>query len=137
MGVPSYLVASSVVAIMAQRLIRVVCQKCKERHTPSQAMLEAAGITPEMAASGNLVKGRGCGNCQGTGFRGRLAIFELLLMSSKMRELTFNQAPTADLRRTAAAEGMRTLYQDGIDKVLRGITTLEEVYRVAKQSDTD
>ena len=72
MGVPSYLVASTVVAIMAQRLVRVVCQKCKQPYMPSDAALEAAGITPEMVAKANFSKGRGCGNCQGSGFRGRL-----------------------------------------------------------------
>ncbi len=137
MGIPAYLVASSVVAIMGQRLIRVVCQKCKQAYTPSQTMLEATGITPEMAAGATFLKGRGCGNCQGTGFRGRLAIFELMIMSSKIRELTFAEAPTEQLRRMAVTEGMKTLYWDGIDKVLRGVTTLEEVYRVAKRSDED
>ena len=137
MGVPSYLVSSSVVAIMAQRLVRVVCQKCKQSYTPSQAMLDSAGITPQMADGANFVRGRGCGACQGGGFRGRLAVFELLLMSTKMRELTFNEASTEDLRRTAITEGMSTLYKDGIRKVLRGITTIEEVFRVAKKSDGD
>ncbi len=137
LGVPAYLVSSSIVAIMAQRLVRVVCQKCKQPYVPSQTDLEAANITPERAANANFVKGRGCGSCQGSGFRGRLAIFELLLMSSKMRELTFNQAPADELRRTAVTEGMKTLYQDAVDKVLRGITTLEEVYRVAAQSEQD
>jgi len=135
MGIPAYLVASSVVAIMAQRLVRVVCQKCKQPYTPSQTMLESAGITPEMAANATFVKGRGCGNCQGTGYRGRLATFELLLMSAKLRELTFSEAPTVELRRAAIAEGMRSLYWDGIDKVCSGITTLEEVHRIAKRSD--
>jgi type IV pilus assembly protein PilB len=135
MGVPAYLVASSVVAIMAQRLIRVVCQKCKQPYTPSETLLEAAGVTPEMVATANFTKGRGCGNCQGTGFRGRLGIFELMLMSSKVRELTFNEAPTEQIRRAAMGEGMKTLYWDGIDKVLRGVTTLEEVFRVAKRSE--
>ncbi len=137
MGVPAYLVSSSIVAIMAQRLVRVVCQKCKQPFTPSQTALEAAGITPEMAAGATFVKGRGCGSCQGSGYRGRLAIFELLLMSTKMRELTFNEATTDELRRTAVAEGMKTLYLDGIDKVLRGVTTLDEVYRVAAKSELD
>ncbi len=135
MGVPPYLVASSVVAIMAQRLIRVVCQKCKQPYTPSETLLETAGITPEMAADATFLRGRGCGNCQGSGFRGRLAIFELMIMSSKIRELTFNEVPTTQLRRAAVDEGMKTLYWDGIDKVLRGVTTLEEVCRVAKRSD--
>ena len=137
MGVPSYLVASSVVAIMAQRLVRVVCQKCKQAYTPSQALLDSAGITPEMVAGANFVRGRGCGACQGGGFRGRMAIFELLIMSTKMRELTFNEASTADLRRTSVSEGMSTLYMDGIRKVLRGVTTIEEVFRVAKKVGED
>jgi type IV pilus assembly protein PilB len=135
MGVPAYLVASSVVAIMAQRLVRVVCQKCKQPYAPGQAMVEAAGITAEAAANASFAKGRGCGSCQGSGFRGRLGIFELMLMSSKLRELTFNQAPTEDIRKMAIGEGMKTLYLDGIDKVLRGVTTLEEVLRVAKRSE--
>jgi len=137
MGVPAYLVSSSVVAIMAQRLIRVVCQKCKHPYTPGKSMIEGAGITPEMAAGANFVKGAGCGNCQGSGFRGRLGIFELMLMSPKIRELTFNTAPTEQIRRSAIGEGMKTLYKDGIDKVLRGVTTLEEVLRVAKRSESE
>jgi len=137
MGIPPYLVSSSVVAIMAQRLVRVICQKCKQPFTPSEVVLEAAGITPEMAAKATFMKGRGCGNCQGSGFRGRLGIFELMLMSSKIRELTFNNSPTEVIRRAAMSEGMRTLYWDGISKVCRGITTLDEVLRVAKRSESE
>ena len=137
MGVPAYLVSSSVVAIMAQRLVRVICQKCKQPFTPSELILQSAGVTPEMAARGNFLKGRGCGNCQGSGYRGRLGLYEVMLMSSKVRELTFNEAPTEHIRRAAISEGMRTLYWDGIDKVLRGITSLEEVLRVAKRTDAD
>jgi type IV pilus assembly protein PilB len=137
MGVAPYLVSSSVVAIMAQRLVRVVCQKCKQPHAPSDAALEAAGVTPEMAAKATFVRGRGCGHCQGGGFRGRLGIFELMMMSSKIRELTFNNSPTDQLRRAAMSEGMKTLYWDGIAKVCRGVTTLEEVLRVAKRSESE
>ena len=137
MGIPPYLVASSVVAIMAQRLVRVICQKCKQPFTPNEAVMEAAGITPEMAAKATFMKGRGCGNCQGHGFRGRLGIFELMLMSTKVRELTFNNSPTDQLRRLAMAEGMKTLYWDGIAKVCRGVTTLDEVLRVAKRSESE
>ncbi len=75
MGVQSYLVSSSVVAIMAQRLVRVICQKCKQPYTPPAAGIEAAGITPEMLANATFSKGRGCGNCHGGGFRGRLGIY--------------------------------------------------------------
>ncbi len=92
---------------------------------------------PKCSAKANFTKGRGCGNCQGSGFRGRLGIFELMIMSSKVRELTFNEAPTEEMRRAAMGEGMRTLYWDGIDKVLRGTTTLEEVFRNAKRSESE
>ncbi len=137
MGVPAYLVASSVVAIMAQRLVRVVCQKCKQPYNPSEATLQTAGVTPEMLARASFSRGKGCGNCQGSGYRGRLGIYELMLMSSKVRELTFNEAPTEHVRRAAQSEGMRTLYWDGLEKAVNGITTLEEVFRVAKRAESD
>jgi len=137
MGVPSYLVSSSVVAIMAQRLVRVVCQKCKQPDSPNEAALRSAGITAEMEKKATFMRGRGCGNCYGTGYRGRLALFEMMTMSSKIRELTFNSAPTYDLRRAAVGEGMRTLYADGLHKVCQGVTTLEEVMRVAKITGED
>ncbi len=137
MGVPAYLVSSSVVAIMAQRLVRVVCQRCKQPYSPPDSMLESAGITSGMAARATFFRGRGCGHCHGNGFRGRLGIFELMLMSSKIRELAFNGAPTEEIRRAAISEGMKTLYWDGIDKVLRGVTTLEEVLSNAKRSEAE
>jgi type IV pilus assembly protein PilB len=137
MGVPAYLVSSSVVAIMAQRLVRLVCQKCKQPYTPGEAVLQTAGVSPEVAAKATFMKGAGCNSCGGTGFRGRNGIFELMLMSSRLRELTFNEAPTGDIRRTAVTEGMRTLYQDGLDKAFRGMTTMEEVFRTAKIGGED
>jgi len=137
MGVPAYLVASSVVAVMAQRLVRVVCQKCKEPYTPSEALLQASGMPASMIDSATFLKGSGCANCNGTGFRGRLGIFELMLMSTKLRELAFNEAPMAEIRRTAVTEGMKTLYVDGLQKACKGITTLEEVVGTAKQTGED
>lgn len=133
MGVPAYLVASSVIAILAQRLVRVVCPKCKHPFTPSEAALETAGITPEMAANATFMKGKGCSYCSKTGYRGRLGVFELMLMTPRIRELSFQGASTQEIRKAAVAQGMHTLYQDGIRKVLKGITTLEEVFRVAKK----
>jgi len=137
MGVPSYLVASSVIAILAQRLVRIICPKCKQPHSPPQSQLDVAGITPEMAAKATFARGRGCSHCRGAGFRGRLGIFELLLMSSKVRELTFQEAPTDKLRRAATGEGMRTLYWDGISKAMRGLTTLEQVLQTAKRHEDE
>jgi type IV pilus assembly protein PilB len=135
MGVPAYLVAGSVIAILAQRLVRVICSKCKQPHTPREQELQAAGITPEQAASANFMKGRGCNHCGGSGFRGRLGIFEFLTMTSRIRELTFQGASTQDIRKEAIKTGMDTLYDDGIKKVLDGITTLDEVFHVAKKHE--
>lgn len=137
MGVPAYLVASSLLAIMAQRLVRVVCQKCKQPYTPSEAILQSSGMPASMIDGATFMKGVGCSNCNGTGFRGRLGIYELMLMSTKLRELAFNEAPMAQVRRTAVGEGMKTLYVDGMQKACRGITTLEEVVSTAKQTDAD
>jgi type IV pilus assembly protein PilB len=135
MGVPAYLVSSSVIAVLAQRLVRVICTKCKQPHTLPDSVLDAAGITPEMAAGAAFAKGKGCTHCQRTGYRGRLGIFELMLMSSRIRELAFEGAPTQAIRKAATAQGMTTLYSDGILKVLKGITTIEEVFRVAKRAE--
>jgi len=133
MGVPAYLVSSSIIAVLAQRLVRVVCTKCKQPFQPPEPALQAAGITPEMASKATFMKGRGCNHCHQGGYKGRIGIYELMLMTSKIRELAFEGAPTQVIRRTAINLGMTTLYSDGISKVLKGITTLEEIFRVAKQ----
>jgi type IV pilus assembly protein PilB len=135
MGVPAYLVAGSVIGILAQRLVRVICTKCKQPFTPTESQLEAAQITPEQAADATFMKGAGCSHCGDSGYRGRLGIFELMTMNAKVRELAFAGASTQDLRAAAIKNGMTTLYDDGILKVLQGITTLDEVFRVAKISE--
>jgi type IV pilus assembly protein PilB len=134
MGVPAYLVAGSVIAILAQRLVRVVCAKCKQPYRPSDGQLEAAGIPRELADKANFARGRGCGNCQKSGYRGRIGIYELLLMRSKIRELTFRGSSAQELRKAGISQGMKTLYQDGMLKAMKGITTIEEVFRVAKRA---
>ena len=127
-GVPPFLIASSVIAIMAQRLVRINCPKCKEPHTPQAGELRAAGIGPEQAAKATFMKGRGCNNCRQTGYRGRQGLFEMMRMTSVIRELTFAQAPAQEIRRKArGVGGMKTLLDDGIMKACRGSTTLEEV----------
>jgi type IV pilus assembly protein PilB len=137
MGVPSYLVASSVIAILAQRLVRVVCTKCKQPYMPSDAILETAGIRREIAEKAHFSKGKGCGNCQRSGYRGRIGIYELLLMKTKIREMAFQGASTQEIRKVAMANGMKTLYQDGMLKALKGITSIEEVFRVAKRTGNE
>ncbi|MCA9100119.1 MAG: GspE/PulE family protein [Pirellulales bacterium] len=137
MGVPAYLVASSVIAVMAQRLVRVNCKKCKQPYTPREAELKEAGITPEMAEGATFMRGRGCGHCGRSGYRGRLGIFEMMLMTGPIRELAFKGASTQEIRKVAIEKGMSTLYADGVTKVLKGITTIDEVYRVAKRTSKD
>jgi type IV pilus assembly protein PilB len=126
-GVPPFLIASSVIAIMAQRLVRVNCPKCREPYNPPEGEQRAAGITPEESAKAHFMRGRGCNHCRQSGFRGRLGIFELMRMTAQLRELTFAQAPTQEIRRKARTGGMRTLLEDGAMKAIKGTTTLEEV----------
>ena len=137
MGVPGYLVASSVIAVLAQRLVRVICSRCKQSYQPDETMLREAGITPEMAKNATFARGKGCGYCQKKGFRGRLGIYELMIITSKIREMIFESRSSDELRQVAISQGMKTLYMDGLDKVMSGTTTLEEVYRVAKRSDQE
>ncbi|MBX3422555.1 MAG: type II/IV secretion system protein [Pirellulaceae bacterium] len=137
MGVPSYLVASSVVAVLGQRLVRTICKRCKAPVKLSKAVLEEAEIPPEVAAKAEFMRGKGCGYCQKSGFRGRMGIYELMVVSSRIREMMFQGKSTVQLCEQAIKEGMTTLYCDGVRKVLRGYTTLEEVYRVAKRTEQD
>jgi type IV pilus assembly protein PilB len=135
MGVQPFLVASSVMAIMAQRLVRVVCPKCKEPYKPDQTELEHFDITPDLAATSTFVRGKGCNYCSHTGFRGRLAVFELMTMNPTLREMTFRSEPTQNIRRQARLFGMKTIVEDAKDKALQGITSLTEVYRLEKFSE--
>ncbi len=136
-GVPGYLVASSVIAVLAQRLVRVICPRCKQPHKYSQEILEEAGITPEMLQGAKFMKGAGCNHCNRSGYRGRIAVYEIMRLTSKIREHIFQDSITAQIRQTAMAEGMTTLFQDGIKKVLDGTTTIEEVFRVTKKTEQD
>ena len=137
MGVPGYLVASSVVAIMAQRLVRTICQKCRARYTPPESVIEEVGLTPEQVKNATFMRGKGCNSCQKTGFRGRIGIYEMMMINSKIRELIFANQSTTEIRKQAIANGMTTLFLDGVEKVTQGITTFEEVYRVAKRTEQD
>jgi len=135
MGIKPFLVASSVQAIMAQRLIRVICRECRvEDPSPDKRKLRALGFTEDELAGGAIYKGKGCSRCGGTGYHGRKGVFEMLQMNAELRELAFNRAPASQLRKAAINSGMRTLRDDGKLKILKGITTPEEVLRVA-QSD--
>ncbi len=133
MGVKPFLVASSIQAIMAQRLIRVICKKCRvvDEH-PNPHHLRLVGIDPEEIKKRPVYKGAGCPACHNTGYKGRLGIFEMLEMNSEMRELAFKRATTTELRKAAKNAGMRGLAEDGKLKIFKGITTAEEVSRTAQ-----
>jgi type IV pilus assembly protein PilB len=127
-GVQPFLIASSVIAIMAQRLVRVNCPKCKEPYTPHASEIKGAGMSAEMVAKGNFMKGRGCNHCRQTGYRGRQGLFEMMRMTSIIRELTFAQAPAQEIRRKARTSGgMKSLLEDGLLKISKGTTTFDEV----------
>jgi type IV pilus assembly protein PilB len=127
-GVKPFLVASAVQAILAQRLVRTVCPKCKTKAAPDPALLAASGLRPSEIQGRDFVHGVGCDHCRFTGYRGRIGIFELLEMESTIRELTFQRAPTLRLREQARLTGgLLTLREDGLRKALAGQTTLEEV----------
>ncbi len=127
MGVKPFLVASSIQAIMAQRLIRILCKECKTVDpNPDHKFLKLIGITPE-EAKGRVLKAVGCPSCNNTGYRGRKAIFEMMTMNSEIRELAFKLAPINQVRHAAIVNGMRPLVTDGRLKVLKGLTTPVEV----------
>lgn len=137
MGVPNYLVASSVIAVLGQRLVRTICPRCKQNYVPRESELLEAGIPTEVAQKASFMKGKGCGHCQRGGYRGRIGIHELMLTTSRIRELIFSNKTAADIREAAIDEGMATLYLDGLFKVMKGTTTLEEIFRVAKRTEQD
>ena len=129
-GVKPFLVASSTRAIMAQRLVRKICEKCKEPYQPQEAELRLLGPAAKQLSSAQLFHGKGCADCQFTGYRGRLGIYEIFQIDDQVRNLIFEQVPSTELRIKARELGMRTLREDGLRKVVAGITTLEEVLRV-------
>jgi len=135
MGVKSFLVASSIQAVMAQRLVRTLCEKCKEEYKPELRKILAVGMKKDDLDKYKFFRGTGCGSCRKTGYHGRSGIFELMEMNSKLRELAFNREPTSVIRRQARLSGMLTLMEDGVRKVLDGITSLDEVLRVATRME--
>jgi general secretion pathway protein E/type IV pilus assembly protein PilB len=130
MGVKPFLVASSTRAIMAQRLVRKICEKCKEPYTPPESELRLLGPAAQQLANATIYHGAGCADCKGTGYRGRIGIFEIFLIDDQVRNLIFDQVPATELRIKARELGMRTLREDGLRKVAAGLTTLSEVLRV-------
>jgi len=133
MGVKPFLVASSIQAIMAQRLIRILCEKCRVPDPdPDHKFLKLTGITDEDRAKNTIYMPGGCDECGGSGYKGRRAINELMILNSRIRELAFDGAPISEIRKAAIAGGMRPLLGDGKIKILKGMTTPEEIAKVAQ-----
>ena len=129
-GVKPFLVASSTRAIMAQRLVRKICDKCKEPYEPKESELRLLGPAAKHLAQAQLFHGKGCPDCTFTGYRGRMGIYEIFQIDDQVRHLIFEKVGAAELRGRARELGMRTLREDGLRKVVAGLTTLEEVLRV-------
>jgi len=131
MGVEPYLVSSSVIGVLAQRLVRTVCPACKEAYTPTPEELEDIGL--KGAGKLKFYKGKGCPKCMNTGYKGRIGIFELMILDEEIRNLTVAKHPAEEIRKKAISSGMVTLKDDGIKKIKSGLTTVEEVLRVTEE----
>lgn len=132
-GVPSFLVGSCLNLVMAQRLVRKICTNCKESYLPELEDIVDAGLNPEEFEGIELYRGRGCVHCRGTGYHGRTGIFEILEMRQPVRRLVYDNANQEDIRDLAVKLGMRSLREEGINKVKRGVTTLQEIQRITVQ----
>jgi len=133
MGIEPYLVSSSVIAIAAQRLVRTICPHCKAPLEVSEVQLREIGLTPKDVPDGHIYHGPGCNKCFGSGYLGRTAIFEMLVMDSQARRLTLQRVDSGTIKEKAVDLGMRTLRADGARRVAMGVTTIEEVVRVTQE----
>ncbi len=129
LGMPPFLICATLEAVIAQRLVRTICTHCKTQYEPSAESLASIGLTPDDLEGKNFCYGKGCQHCNNTGYRGRIAIFEILIMSDTIRELVMKNESANTLRAVARQEGMRTLRESGLLHIYDGITTIEEVVR--------
>ncbi len=128
-GVEPFLLAATLEAIIAQRLVRRICAECKLYYEPTDQVLMELVLTPSDVVGKRFARGKGCERCHFTGYRGRTALFEILTLSEPLRQLIMDGAPTADIRNRSRTEGMRTLRESGLLAIYDGITTVEEVLR--------
>lgn len=133
MDIETFLISSSVIGVIAQRLVRVICEKCKEKYTPEKNVLSGLNIKDKSNDGGKvkLYRGTGCSFCKNTGYYGRTSIYELIVLDEEIRSLIISKAPSNVIKNTAIKKGMKTLKDSGLKKVMQGITTIEEVIRVA------
>jgi general secretion pathway protein E len=135
MGVEAFLVSSSVIAIIAQRLVRVICRECREAYRPDLSLVNEIGLNraSDTGFDGFFYRGKGCAACFQTGYRGRSGIYELLVIDDNIRGLIMSGADSSVIRRKAIEQGMTTLFRDGMTKIVQGITTVDEVLRVTQE----
>ncbi|NQT90190.1 MAG: type II secretion system ATPase GspE [Candidatus Omnitrophica bacterium] len=131
MGIEPFLVSSSVIGILAQRLVRVICPKCKEKIIPTDDILRDLHL--ERSDDIAIYRGKGCPKCKETGYTGRIGLYELLVINEEIKKLIIAKASADEIKKKAAEFGMKSLYDDGIDKALAGVTTIEEVLRVSEE----
>ena len=129
-GIEPFLISSSVIAVAAQRLVRILCRDCREQFIPDDMALKSADITPDQVKNNRIYRARGCEKCFNTGYRGRLGIFEIMVLKYKLKNLILKTYDSNLIKKEALNHNMLTLRQDGIQKVLKGISTIEEVLRV-------
>src|SRR5690606_19310350 len=129
LGVEPFLLTATIEGIVAQRLVRTICPKCKEEYEPREEELMELGLTIEAVAGRQLFRGRGCDNCHKSGYRGRMAIFEIMAMTDEIRELVMKRASTNAIRDQARRFGMRTLRESGLLALYEGQTTIDEIVR--------
>lgn len=130
MGIEPFLVSSSLLGVLAQRLVRKICSRCKEEYVPSLKLLQTLGLEGKLEPDQKFLRGKGCALCSKSGYKGRIGIYELLKASARIQELVLNRSSADDIREAACQQGMRTLRETAIDKLLAGETTAEEVMRV-------
>jgi type IV pilus assembly protein PilB len=130
MGVKPFLVASAIMAVMAQRLIRILCPECKEPHDATDVELRSVGLTRQRLEGNTIYQPVGCSACNQQGYKGRKGVYELMEMSPDLREMSFQRKPTMELRAKARSEGMTALQEDGVRKILAGMTTIPEILRI-------
>jgi general secretion pathway protein E len=130
MKIEPYLVSSTVVGVIAQRLVRVLCPTCRQDYTPSTEVLEHAGLKEDHLEGASIYRAQGCAECFQTGYRGRTGIYELLVVDETVQAALIQSPEANTIRRVAIAGGMQTLFEAGLKKVRQGVTTLEEVLRV-------
>ncbi len=129
LGMEAFLLTATIEGSVAQRLVRTICLKCKEEYTPSQEELMELALTPEMVKGKRFHRGRGCDNCHGSGYRGRMALFEILHMDDDVRDMVMREATTSVIKNHARKRGMRTLRETGLAAIYEGQTTIDEVIR--------